>query len=75
MKVLITQSCLTGISWPVACLSVHGIQEYWSGLPFLSPGDLPNPGIKPRSLASWADSLPSEPPEKPFIIKMIHRKA
>ena len=38
-------------------------QEYWSGLPFLSPGDLPNPGIKPRSPALQADSLPSEPPE------------
>ena len=37
-------------------------QEYWSGLPFLSPGDLPNPGIKPRSLTLQADSLPSEPP-------------
>ena len=37
-------------------------QEYWSGLPFLSPGDLPDPGIKPGSLALQADSLPSEPP-------------
>ena len=34
-------------------------QEYWSGLPFPSPGNLPNPGIKPRSPASQADSLPS----------------
>ena len=34
-------------------------QEYWSGLPFPSPGDLPNPGIKPRSLALQADSLTS----------------
>ena len=37
-------------------------QEYWSGLPFPSPGDLPNPGIKPRSPALQADDLPSEPP-------------
>ena len=36
-------------------------QEYWSGLPFPSPGDLPGPGIKPRSPALQADSLPSEP--------------
>ena len=36
-------------------------QEYWSGLPFPSPGDLPNPGIKPRSSALHEDSLPSEP--------------
>ena len=34
-------------------------QEYWSGFPSPSPGDFPNPGIKPRSPALWADSLPS----------------
>ena len=37
-------------------------QEYWSGLPFPSPGDLPDPGIKSRSPALLADALPSEPP-------------
>ena len=36
--------------------------EHWSGWPFPSPGDLPNPGIKPRSPALQADSLPAEPP-------------
>ena len=36
-------------------------QEYWSGLPFPSPGALPNPGIEPRSPALQADALPSEP--------------
>ena len=41
-------------------------QEYWSGLPLPSPGDLPNPGIEPGSLALQADTLPSEPPGKPF---------
>ena len=40
-------------------------QEYWSGLPFPSPGDLPNPGIEPRSPALQVDSLPSELPGKP----------
>ena len=40
-------------------------QEHWSGLPFPSPGDLPNPGIEPRSPALQADSLPSEPTGKP----------
>ena len=43
-------------------------QEYWSGLPFLPPGDLPEPGIKPVSPAASAlkvDSLPSEPPGLP----------
>ena len=37
-------------------------QEYWSGLLFPSPGNLPNPGNKPRSPISQADSLPAEPP-------------
>ena len=41
-------------------------QEYWNGLPFPSPGDLPDPGIEPRSLALQADSLPSEPLGKPL---------
>ena len=40
-------------------------QEYWSGLPFPSPGDLPNPGIEPGSPTLQADALPSEPPGKP----------
>ena len=40
-------------------------QEYWSGLPCLPPGDLPSPGIIPRSPALQADSLQSEPPGKP----------
>ena len=39
-------------------------QEYWSGVPFPSPGDLPDPGFEPRSPASQADLLPSEPPGK-----------
>ena len=41
-------------------------QKYWSGLPFPSPGDLPNPGIKPWSPVLQADSLPSEPTGKPL---------
>ena len=40
-------------------------QEYWSGLPFPSPGDLPNPGIEPGSPTLEADALTSEPPGKP----------
>ena len=43
-------------------------QEYWSGLPCPPPGDLPNPGIEPRSPALQLDSLPIEPPGKPLII-------
>ena len=47
-------------------------QEYWSGLPLPSPGDLPDPGIKPGSSALQADSLPSEPPEKPFLCYTLY---
>ena len=43
-------------------------QEYQSGLPCPPPGDLPNPGIKPRSPAPQAESLPSEPPGKPHTL-------
>ena len=43
-------------------------QEYWSGLPFPSPGDLPNPGIKPRCPSLQADALTSEPPGKPTTL-------
>ena len=39
-------------------------QEYWSGLPFPFPGNLPDPGIEPRSPTLQADALPSEPPGK-----------
>ena len=43
-------------------------QEYWSGLPCFSPGDLPDPGIELRSPTLQADSLLSEPPRKPSLI-------
>ena len=42
-------------------------QEYWSGLPFPSPGDLPDPGIKPSYPALEADALTSEPPGKIYM--------
>ena len=42
-------------------------QEYWSGLPFPSPGDLPYPGIEPGSPTLGADTLTSEPPGKPKL--------
>ena len=47
-------------------------QEYWSELPFPSPGDLPDPGIKPRSPALQVDSLLSEPPGKPFKFLILY---
>ena len=43
-------------------------QEYWSGLPFPSPGDLPDPGIEPGSPTLWADALSSEPPRNSVIL-------
>ena len=55
--------------WTVACQASLPVgfcrQEYWSGLPFSSAGDLPNPAIEPGSPTFQADSLPSEPPGKP----------
>ena len=48
-------------------------QEYWSGLPFPSSRDLPDPGIEPRSPVLQVDSLLSEPPGKP-VIYHIHRQ-
>ena len=65
MKVQVAQSC------PTLCdpmdYTVHGILQArtleW--VPFPPPGDLPNPGIEPRSPALQADSLPAEPPGKP----------
>ena len=48
-------------------------EEYWSGYPFPSPGDLHDPGIKPGSPALQADSLLSEPPGKPSLdIKEVY---
>ena len=47
-------------------------QECWNGLPCPPPRDLPNPRIKPRSPASQADSLPSEPPGKPIKVVRIY---
>ena len=55
--------------WTIACQAPLSTgfsrQEYWSGLPCLPPGDLPNPGIEPRYPALQVDSLLSEPPGKP----------
>ena len=62
---LVAKSCLTlSTPWTVAHQAPMSIgfsrQEYWSVLPSPSPGDLPNPGIEPGSLALQADSLPTE---------------
>ena len=53
--------------WTEAPLSMAFFrQEYWGGLPFPSPGDLPDPGIEPMSPTLQADALLSEPPGKPY---------
>ena len=73
MESEVAQLCST-ICDPMDCSlpgsSVHGIFQarVWSGLPFLSPGDLPQPGTEPGSPALQADSLPPEPPGKPSVI-------
>ena len=69
---LVTKSCPTlETPWTVACQAPLSMgfsrQEYWSGLPFPPPGDLPNPGTEPRFPALQADSLPTELGGKPFL--------
>ena len=63
----VAQSCPCTDPWTVAYDSPPSMgfsrQEYWSGLPFPSLGDLPDPGIKPGSPALQADTLTSEPHE------------
>ena len=74
MKVRVTQSCLFETPWTVAhqapLSTKFSRQEYWSGLPFPSPGVLPHSGIEPRSPALLTDSLPSEPQGKSYIISV-----
>ena len=61
---------LSAAPWTVALQAPPSMgfsrHEYWSGLPFPSPGDLPDPGIEPRSPTLQADALTSEPPGKQF---------
>ena len=71
--VLFAQSCptLCDPPWTLARQAPLSLgfsrPEYWSGLPVPSPGDLSDPGIEPGSSTVQADSLPSEPPGKPFV--------
>ena len=69
MKVkLLSRVSLFATPWTVAYQAPPSMgfsrQECWSGLPFPSPGDLTDPGIKPGSPALQADTLPTEPPGK-----------
>ena len=74
MKVLVAQSCLTFFD-PMNCVACQAPlsmefsrQEYWTGLPFPSLGDLPHPGMEAGSPELQADSLPSE-----RQVKLLHK--
>ena len=60
------------IAWQAPLSMGFSRQEYWSGLPFPSPGDLPKPGIEPESPTLQADTLSSEPPGKPSFKLNCH---
>jgi len=59
------------VAWQAPLSMEFSRQEYRSGLPFSSPRDFPNPGIKPRFPAFQADSLPLEPPGKSYVLHSI----
>ena len=71
--ILWSEVWLTATPWIVAYQAPPSVefskQEYWSGLAFPSPGDLPNLGIESRSPALQADALASEPPGKPHTYR------
>ena len=66
-------------SWTVACKAPLSIRlsrpEYWSGLSFPSPGDLPDPEIEPGSPALQVDSLLTELQEKPVVLELSHQSS
>ena len=72
LLVLVAQSSDSVTPWSVARQAPLSTgffrQDYWSGLPFPSPGDRPNPGTEPRSPASQADSFPLEPRGKLILL-------
>ena len=74
---LLNRVQLFATPWTVAYQAPQSMefsrQEYWSGLPFPSPGDLPDPEIKPGSPALQADALPSEPPGDLWAFKYMLR--
>ena len=67
----IKSNCDLTLLWTVAHQAPRSMgfprEEYWSGLPFPSPADLPDPGIEPMSPALQEDSLPTEPLRKPSL--------
>ena len=75
--VCVSHSVMSDTSWPMDCQAPLSVEfsrkEYWSGLPSPFSGDVPDPGLEPRSPALQADSLPSEPPGK--LVSHIKKKA
>ena len=76
MKVkLLSTVRLFATPWTVAHQASPSMEfsrhEYWSGLPFPSPGDLPDPGIEPGSPTLQAEALPSEPPGKEAVLEVL----
>ena len=76
---LVTQSCPTLVTpQTIACQAPLSMdfsrQKYWSGQPFPSPGDLPNPGNESRAPELQVDSLPPEPPGKPRFNYVVYSK-
>ena len=67
---LLSPVWLFATPWTVQYMEFSSL-EYWSGKPFPSPGDLLNPGIKPRSPTLQADSLPAEPQRSPGILEWL----
>ena len=79
LKVLVAQSCPIlceprgfVIPWSPDQSMEFSRQEYWSRLPFPSPGDVPDPGIELRSPALQADSLPYKPPGKSSMLNQLY---
>ena len=76
---LLSHGWLCATPWTVARQAPLSMefsrQEHWSRWPSSSPGDLPDPGIKPRSSSLQANSLPSETPGKPILSEVRKRKA
>ena len=76
---LVTNSCLTLVTPQTVARQAplpmgFSRQGCWSGLPFPAPGDLPDPGIRPGSLALHIDSLPAELPGKPIVSLSQYKK-
>ena len=74
-RCLVAHSCLTLGNLvdcgPPGSMTGFSRQEYWSGLPFTSPGDLPNPGIEPASPAQQANSLPLSHLTTPIVCQTL----